>query len=91
MDDEAEYQFLFPIQVLIEEGKEYCWCSCRKSNSQPFCDKQDCGVKAILFKAELTEDAFLCNCKRTKNPPWCDGSHAKALMEIAKARQKANK
>jgi CDGSH-type Zn-finger protein len=86
MDDEKEYQFLFPIPVLLEEGKEYRWCSCHDSNNQPFCDKKGCGVKAVHFKAELTEDAFLCNCKQTKNPPWCDGSHAKVLMDIVKTR-----
>jgi CDGSH iron-sulfur domain-containing protein 3 len=88
MEEDKEFQFLFPIPVSLEEGQEYRWCSCRNSNKQPFCDKQDCGEKAILFKSELTEEAFLCNCKYTKHPPWCDGSHAKVLMDIVKARQK---
>lgn len=91
MEDQKEYQHLFPLSVLVEEGKEYRWCSCRNSSIQPFCDRDDCGDKAVLFKAELTEDVFLCNCKHTKHPPFCDGSHATVLMDIIKARKTMNK
>ena len=27
-----------PYAVTVEEGKEYYWCACGRSKSQPFCD-----------------------------------------------------
>ena len=27
-----------PFAVNVEKGKDYYWCSCGKSKSQPFCD-----------------------------------------------------
>ena len=27
-----------PIPVMVEAGKDYWWCACGRSNSQPFCD-----------------------------------------------------
>lgn len=84
MDDEAEYQHLFPIAVEVEEGKIYKWCGCGKSKTQPLCDKVDCGDKCVTFIADLSEEVYFCNCKQTKNPPWCDGSHAKILLEVVK-------
>lgn len=27
-----------PMNVELEEGKEYYWCSCGRSDNQPFCD-----------------------------------------------------
>ncbi len=87
MTDTSEKPNYLPIAVEVEEGRVYPWCSCGKSKTQPFCDRQDCGDKCIEFKAELTETLHFCACKLTKDPPLCDGSHAKLLMEMVKKRQ----
>ncbi|MGF1723487.1 glutamate synthase-related protein [Photobacterium nomapromontoriensis] len=66
-----------PIQVQLEKGKSYYFCTCGHSSSQPFCDgsHQSTEFTPLKFKAGNDEDAFLCACKHTKNPPYCDGSH----------------
>lgn len=86
-DNNSEFKHLFPIGVEVTEGYTYKWCGCGKSNTQPFCDKENCGDKAVSFIADLTEEVYFCNCKQTKSPPFCDGSHAKVLLEVLKNRQ----
>ena len=69
-----------PIQVELEAGKEYCYCSCGLSGGQPFCDSSHFGtthVGGMMFTAEKSGPAFLCRCKHTGNAPYCDGSHTK--------------
>lgn len=85
MKDEHD-SHLFPIAVVVEEGKKYLWCGCGQSSSQPFCDKLDCGKNCVEFLADLNEEVYFCNCKQTKNKPFCDGTHAKLLMDIIKKR-----
>jgi len=65
--------------VDVTEGKEYYWCSCGRSKSQPFCDgsHRDTTFEPVAFKAEKTETVYLCGCKKTGNAPFCDGSHNK--------------
>lgn len=86
MDQESDYKKFLPIVAEVNEGTVYRWCGCGDSQTQPFCDKENCEM-AVTYKATLTEDAVFCNCKQTKNPPWCDGSHAKFLLEVVKNRQ----
>jgi CDGSH-type Zn-finger protein len=86
MDDQSKYKHLFPIAMVVEQGKQYKWCSCGKSSTPPLCDKEHCGNQAVYFLADLTEEVYFCNCKQTNNPPWCDGSHAKVLLEAIKKR-----
>ena len=66
-----------PNVVPIEKDKNYAWCACSESDSQPFCDgshaKTD--MQPIVFKAEESKEAYLCGCKESKNAPYCDGSH----------------
>jgi len=87
MDDQSEYAHLFPIIIEVEQGNSYQWCSCGTSKNQPFCDKDDCGDKSILFVANVTEEVVFCQCKQTKRPPLCDGSHAKLMLEAVNSRK----
>jgi glutamate synthase domain-containing protein 2 len=67
-----------PIAVTLEKGKEYYWCSCGRSQNQPFCDGSHRGTEfaPVGFKADDSGEAALCMCKHTGNPPYCDGTHA---------------
>jgi glutamate synthase domain-containing protein 2 len=66
-----------PKKVSLNQGEEYYFCSCGRSNNQPFCDGSHTGTdfKPKAFTAEETGDAYLCQCKHTANSPFCDGSH----------------
>lgn len=77
MSQEAKRAGEGPIQVDVEAGKKYAWCSCGESSNQPFCDGKHKGTDftPIVFEAEKTESLWLCACKQTKNEPDCDGSH----------------
>ncbi len=67
-----------PVSVELDEGREYWWCACGRSQTQPFCDgsHQGTGINPLGFKADKSGEAWLCMCKQTKTPPYCDGSHA---------------
>ena len=66
-----------PIEVSLEKGKTYYFCTCGRSQNQPFCDGSHAGsgFTPRAFNAEETGSAWLCRCKHTRNPPHCDGSH----------------
>lgn len=66
-----------PYTIDVESGKSYFWCSCGKSNSQPFCDGSHNGsdFTPVKFIATETKKVFFCGCKSTKSQPMCDGSH----------------
>ena len=66
-----------PAKVSVEDGKEYYFCTCGRSASQPFCDGSHAGTdfKPQAFTANETGDAYLCQCKYTANAPFCDGTH----------------
>jgi len=68
-----------PYAIDVVAGKEYYWCACGHSKTQPFCDGShkgsDLGPKT--FKAEKSETIYFCGCKRTGNSPLCDGTHQK--------------
>ena len=57
----------------------YVWCTCGRSQKQPFCDGSHRHTKFSPFKFTLTEDqtVSLCQCKHTLTPPYCDGTHNK--------------
>lgn len=66
-----------PVKVELEAGKDYFWCTCGRSEKQPFCDGSHQGTPYTpeKFTAEKTESRFMCACKDTENAPFCDGSH----------------
>ena len=66
-----------PIMVEVEAGKDYWWCACGLSKSQPFCDGSHEGTsfEPKQYIAPESKRVFFCTCKRTKTMPLCDGSH----------------
>lgn len=68
-----------PIAVDVEAGKEYWWCACGKSQTQPFCDGSHSGsaFAPIPYKAEANGTVWFCGCKKTGSAPLCDGTHSK--------------
>ena len=62
---------------MVEEGKEYWWCACGKSQSQPFCDgaHKTTALSPIKYVAKRDRRVTFCGCKRSQNTPLCDGSH----------------
>ena len=67
-----------PAMVDLEAGKDYYWCACGRSKSQPFCDGSHAGtgLTPVKFTADKDGKAALCRCKGTANQPFCDGTHA---------------
>ncbi len=76
--DKPKVYDIKPQMAAVEEGKTYHWCSCGRSNNQPFCDgsHRETGMTPLEFVAKKTGSAALCLCKQTGNPPYCDGTHA---------------
>lgn len=68
-----------PLVVDLEAGKDYWWCACGRSATQPFCDGSHKGsaFSPKKFTAARSERAWLCVCKASSNAPFCDGSHNK--------------
>jgi len=68
-----------PISFEVEAGKNYWWCSCGKSNYQPFCDGSHQGTVFTPLQYDATEAGprFFCACKHTATKPLCDGTHNK--------------
>ena len=66
-----------PAEVQLDDGETFYWCSCGKSENQPFCNGSHEGTSFIpkAFTPEKSGAAYLCQCKQTKTPPYCDGSH----------------
>ncbi|HHB93315.1 MAG TPA: CDGSH iron-sulfur domain-containing protein [Thioploca sp.] len=66
-----------PIEMELDANKTYYWCSCGKSEKQPFCDGSHAGTdfKPVEFSPDKTGSAWLCQCKHSKRLPFCDGSH----------------
>lgn len=68
-----------PFAVEVEAGKSYWWCSCGKSQTQPFCDGSHKGSEfnPKEYKADKTGIVYFCGCKHSANGVMCDGSHQK--------------
>jgi len=66
-----------PVKVSLEKDKQYLYCTCGRSQNQPFCDGAHAGTDFIpeKFIAQADGNAYLCACKATSNATYCDGSH----------------
>lgn len=66
-----------PFAVDVEQGKEYYWCACGLSKSQPFCDGSHKGSAFVptKFTADESKTVYFCGCKQSKNGVLCDGTH----------------
>lgn len=67
-----------PYPVEVTAGKTYFWCTCGRSEKQPFCDGSHSGTDLAPMKYEAEKDGtlFFCGCKATGNAPLCDGAHS---------------
>ncbi len=67
-----------PYPVEVEAGKSYWWCSCGRSQGQPFCDgsHQGTAFTPVEYRAEKSGVVYFCGCKHSGNGVLCDGSHA---------------
>jgi CDGSH iron-sulfur domain-containing protein 3 len=66
-----------PFMLAVEAGRQYWWCACGRSATQPLCDgsHRGTGVTPVPFTAAVDGDVWLCGCKETRTRPFCDGSH----------------
>lgn len=66
-----------PYMTDVEEGKNYFWCSCGKSQKQPFCDgaHKGTGMTPVKYTADATKTVAFCGCKQAADGPLCDGAH----------------
>lgn len=57
----------------------YAWCSCGRSQNQPFCDGSHKGTESrpVVVKLDEKKRVAWCGCKKTGSPPYCDGSHSR--------------
>lgn len=66
-----------PYAIEVESGKTYFWCSCGRSEKQPFCDgaHKQVGMAPVKFQADATKTVYFCGCKSSASKPFCDGTH----------------
>ena len=68
-----------PIPAEVEAGKAYFWCTCGRSQKQPFCDgahsREGTDLTPLKWEAPASKTVYFCACKQSKNAPLCDGSH----------------
>ncbi len=67
-----------PVILEVEPGT-YWWCSCGRSEEQPFCDGSHSCTSFEPVKFEVTEKRRIawCTCKHSKKGCICDGTHSR--------------
>jgi CDGSH-type Zn-finger protein len=72
-----------PMPIDVEAGKKYFWCSCGKSQKQPFCDGSHKGTSftPIEYEATSAQQIYFCACKHSKASPLCDGTHKELVSD----------
>lgn len=65
-----------PYALTLAPGT-YWWCTCGRSQTQPFCDgsHKDTGLTPVKLELVETKQVSLCGCKHSRTRPLCDGSH----------------
>jgi CDGSH-type Zn-finger protein len=55
----------------------YFWCTCGRSEDQPFCDGSHKPTDFLPLSVDISEEKLVkwCTCKMTKTPPYCDHTH----------------
>jgi mannose-6-phosphate isomerase-like protein (cupin superfamily) len=66
-----------PYLIKLQAGRTYLWCSCGRSQRQPFCDGSHKGTafEPRKYVAASDEEVLFCGCKHTRTAPFCDGAH----------------
>ncbi len=66
-----------PYAIELQPGDHY-YCTCGKSDNQPFCNGAHKGSEFVPAKVTITEKEtkYFCGCRNSKNGAFCDGSHA---------------
>ncbi|XP_012218289.1 CDGSH iron-sulfur domain-containing protein 3, mitochondrial [Linepithema humile] len=78
-----------PFKMRLVADKNYSWCMCGQSKSQPLCDGTHKNIflkiklRPIRFTVPETKEYWLCNCKQTSNRPFCDGTHKRPEIQEA--------
>ena len=64
-------------KIEVKKGKEYAWCACGMSQTQPFCDGSHAGsgFEPVIVTASISGIYGFCGCKHSKMGPACDGTH----------------
>ncbi len=80
-----------PIEKKLEAGKQYSWCACGLSSSQPFCDGSHSSteIEPKEFSEDNDQSVALCLCKQTGTPPYCDGTHARLPDDVDELEMEA--
>nr|CAD7265163.1 unnamed protein product [Timema shepardi] len=78
-----------PFKMRCVPGKNYSWCLCGQSKSQPLCDGTHRNpylkikFRPVRFTVTEEKEYWLCNCKQTSNRPFCDGTHKREDIQAA--------
>lgn len=88
---EPEIAATKPILVNVKAGRPILWCSCGRSQNQPYCDGSHKGsdFRPVKYVPEEDGELLLCACKRTSSQPICDGSHNNLGGDYAVSDQEA--